>query len=738
MKTLIKLIAGLIALVVVLVIAGGAILGIFFDPNAYKSEIEQAALEEGGVELTIGGDIGWSVFPWLGLEISQINLAYPGKPQLATLNKAQVSVAIPPLLSGQVQMSSIVVDGLKLNLVQNKDQSNNWTGEPVKVSQKAGKVSTSDAEETAEVQTADGDTGPAITLDINSIAITNGDLSYEDKVAGSRILVKHLNLNTGKVLSDVFFPAELSLLIEQYQTGNAKPVMSVDTKLNANFRLDLAKQLYWIKDLNSTLSLTGEATQGKTLDLNLAADITADPAKQLLSLDNLKVALANLALSGNLAVDNFETPVIKGAINVAAFDLKKLLATLGQPAIETTDASVLKAISLSTKLAGPANTIGATGLTLKLDDTTFKGKASFSLTSGAIKLNLQGDAINADRYLPPATEQPVAKSGAATGTTAGTKTQPGSRYSKAEIIPVEPLKALNLDATLGLSKLHISKLDIQNLKLVVSAHKGLIKATQINADMYRGTLRNSATLDVSKTPVRIAVKKDVRGIQIGDLLKAAADTDVITGALNSQAAITARGRSVYDIVHSLNGTTNIQMKDGEIQGIDMAQTVCQGLNTVASLGVNTQEVDKSTPFANLSASTRIVNGVINNPDLKAALDAMTLKGKGKVNLPQESLDYRLGLTIEENLFQKTCSIPDALEGVEFPVDCKGGFDTAPADLCKPDLSALKNIFKAKAKAKVQKKVDAKKAELKEKLDEKLKEKLGGEEGAQKLLKGLFN
>ncbi|WP_372836025.1 AsmA family protein, partial [Pontibacterium sp.] len=261
---------------------------------------------------------------------------------------------------------------------------------------------------------------------------------------------------------------------------------------------------------------------------------------------------------------------------------------------------------------------------------------------------------------------------------------------------------------------------------------GLIKGSKINADMYQGTLRNSATLDVRKTPIRIAVKKDIKGIQVGDMLKAAADTDALTGALNSQANITARGRSVYDIVHSLNGTTNVQMKDGELKGIDMAQTVCQGLNTVKSLGINTQEVDKSTPFANLSASTKIVNGVVNNPDLKAALDAMVLNGKGKVNLPKESLDYRVGLTIEQNLFKETCSIPDSLEGVEFPVDCKGGFDTDPAKLCKPDLAVFKNIFEAKAKAKVKAKVD----EQKDKLKEKLGEKLGGEEG-QKLLKGLF-
>ena len=65
MKTLLKLVGGLVALLVVLVVAGGILLGTLFDPNEYKQEIQKLALDNGGVELKIGGDIDWSVFPWL-------------------------------------------------------------------------------------------------------------------------------------------------------------------------------------------------------------------------------------------------------------------------------------------------------------------------------------------------------------------------------------------------------------------------------------------------------------------------------------------------------------------------------------------------------------------------------------------------------------------------------------------------------------------------------------------------
>ena len=212
-----------------------------------------------------------------------------------------------------------------------------------------------------------------------------------------------------------------------------------------------------------------------------------------------------------------------------------------------------------------------------------------------------------------------------------------------------------------------------------------------------------------------------------------AQVDRITGSLSSKSDVNTRGRSVYDIVNSMTGTASVNMKDGEIKGIGIAQTICQGFNTVGSLGLNTEQVDQSTPFANLNGNFKIKNGLVDNRDLKAELDAITVKGAGQVNVPASNLDYRLGLIIEENLFKQTCSVNNALEGVEWPVDCKGSFDDDPAQLCKPDLSVIEDVIKAQLKKKLKAEVETK---AKEKVEEALQDKLGDE--AKGLLKGLFN
>ena len=700
MKGLLKLIAGLAALVVVLVVAGGAILGAFFDPNEYKPEIEQAALEKGGIELKINGDIGWSVFPWLGLAVNGVDVKYPNKAPLASLSQAQISVRLPALISGNVEMQSIVVSGLKLNLVKEKDGKTNWAADVT------GKTSTTTQADNA----AEASGGAALSLNIESIQVTQGEISYEDKTSATNALLSDFNMTSGQVVTNAFFPAELSFNATQSIKGEEQVKAAV--KLSAEFFLNLEKQLYKLKGLNSDLTISGKPIGGNSLSLSTKADVEADLGNQQATLNNLSLSIANLNATGQVNVKDFAKPVISGNLSVASFDLNQLLKAVGQPAIETTDKSVLKAISFNTELGGPANTVTAKKLSMQLDDTKFNGSAAFNLSNGAITLNLQGDKLNADRYMPPATET---KEQASTG-----KTQQG--YSKEPVIPVDALKGLELDSTLGLKSLHVSNMDVSNIVLQVSAHGGLIKASKINADLYSGTVRNSITLDVrKKTPV-MRVQKTVTGIQIGDLLKAAADVDQLSGNLNSKSDITTRGVSVHDFVNSATGTASVNMKDGELRGIDMAQTVCQGMNNISSLGIDTQQVDRSTPFTSMGASSRIKNGVVTNNDLKAALDAMALSGKGTVNLPKQLLDYRLGFMVEKNLFNETCSFPNKLEGVEIPIDCKGSFNTDPAKLCKPDFSfltdALKNQVKEKAKAKVEEKV-------KDKLDGALGDKLKG-------------
>ena len=159
---------------------------------------------------------------------------------------------------------------------------------------------------------------------------------------------------------------------------------------------------------------------------------------------------------------------------------------------------------------------------------------------------------------------------------------------------------------------------------------------------------------------------------------------------------------------------------------------------------------QTTPFASINGNLAFKNGVMSNQDFKADLDAININGKGTVNLPKQALNYRVGLNIQDNLFKKSCSVNNKIQGIEWPVDCKGNFSDDPMKLCKPDLSVVEKILKKALKDKLKKKLEkklggsvkAKKAELKKKVEQKkeeLKQKVEDEvkDKLKGALKGLF-
>lgn len=738
MNKLIKIALSLVAIVAVVILAGGAILGLIVDPNDYKKEIEQVALENADLDLQIDGDIGWSIYPSIGLDIANIKAAYPNQEGLAALESANISVMFMPLLSGELKMKTLTIKGLALNLVKDAD-SNNW--QPASAAGSSSDTSSTQAPSTPPSDNAPTDS-PAIakSIDIESIVIVDANISYTDKQSGEITKVNNFNLTTDRIQLGKAFNGDLSFAIEQ--SKNQQKTLSADASLTANFLLDHQNQLYKISGLQSKLKLVTD----KAIDLAISADISADMAAQKIALSQLKISVFDMVASGDAQLSGAQLDQLSGKLSVAQFDLKNLMSQLKLAPIETSDDQALRAISLSTELSGNAQKINLSKLLLAVDNTKVSGSAAFDTTTAKLSFNLQGDKISLDKYLPAPSKAAGAAQGNSTSTasTSAPAAKPASneKYSKAVVIPLEPLQALNLKGKLKFNQIQYQKTAVKNLNLSIDANKGLVKIPALNLQVYGGSIANSITLDARKKPLRLSLVNTTKALQLGPVLQHYADTDMLTGALTSNSKLTASGQSVHSIVNSLNGNVKLNLANGVIKGIDAVQTMCETVNKISSLGgtvAKTQNVDKSTPFASINGNLAFKNGVMSNRDFKANLDAININGKGTVNLPQQALDYRVGLKIQENLFKKSCSVNNKIQGIEWPVDCKGSFSDDPLKLCKPDLSVVEDVLKKALKDKLKKKVEKKlggsikekREELKQKVEDKVKDKLKG------ALKGLF-
>src|SRR3954465_16088191 len=114
---------GLFALAGLLVLGLGVVVvfALTFDPNRYKGQVEAAVKDKTGRTLKLQGDLKVAFFPSLGADVGKASLSEHGSEQgFLALDAAHASVAVLPLLHGEVIVDKVKVSGLKARVVKDK------------------------------------------------------------------------------------------------------------------------------------------------------------------------------------------------------------------------------------------------------------------------------------------------------------------------------------------------------------------------------------------------------------------------------------------------------------------------------------------------------------------------------------------------------------------------------------------------------------------------------------------
>ena len=164
-----------VGLLVVLILAAVIVLPMVVDPNDYKAEIISKVNEQTGRTLSIEGDLKLSVFPWLGLEIGKMALSNAegfGDKPFAAVTHGAVHVKLMPLLSKELEVSGLTLDGLRLNLARAQSGQVNWAD--------LKPAPSDEPKREDEGLRADGDLQLAL-LSIGGIAINDASISWDDR-----------------------------------------------------------------------------------------------------------------------------------------------------------------------------------------------------------------------------------------------------------------------------------------------------------------------------------------------------------------------------------------------------------------------------------------------------------------------------------------------------------------------------------------------------------------------------
>lgn len=667
-----------VAGVVLLAVVGAMIVAATFDPNQYKADIERIAREQTGRTLKLAGNLELAFYPSIGAKVAGVSFSErSSEKEFLSLESAQVSVKLMPLLRGEVIVDALRVAGLKANVVKGKDGKFNFAD-----LLEGGGEKNPKARRPPEKKGG----GDAVKFDIAGVNVERSAVSYRDLGKGSEIALSDLRLATGRIAEAAQGKLDLGAVAK-----GRNPDLDFKVDLRADYSFDLAAKAFSLSKLDAKLS--GAAAGLKGLQLSAQGDVSADPAKNEYRVSGLNVefrAIQNKeALEGKLSAPNLliAADTAKGEAVNAEFKLKgearavevkmKLSGVQG-----SAKALVVPRFTADLAVASPdlpmkSVKIPVTGslradlekqtasveLATKFDESTIKarlGLAKFAPPNYVFDVNI--DRLDLDKYLPP-DSKPVAGAG-----------KPSSAPPKADApIDLSPLKGLNARGKLQIGFLQARGLKLSKVRAEVRTANGRLDVAPHSASLYDGTL--SGALSVQAEGNRIALKETLSSVSVGPLLRDVAKQDRLDGRGSVALDVTAAGKTVDAMKRALGGTAKVNLKDGAIKGFDIAGMLKKAKSALGG-GQSAQAANatQKTSFSELSASFTIKNGVAHNEDLSAKAPLFRLGGRGDIDIGNSTLDYVAKASVVASSKGQGGDDLAALAGITVPVHLTGTFE----------------------------------------------------------------
>ncbi|MBE0614655.1 MAG: AsmA family protein [Burkholderiales bacterium] len=735
MKLLKYALAGIAAAAAIAAI-GVAVLIANFDANKFKADLAAAVKDRTQRTLAIEGAIKLAFFPKIGIELGRLSLSEPNAGAVfAAVNSARVSVELLPLLSKQIVVDRVAIDGLRANLISRKAGGSNFDDLMGGPGATGGKTNEAAA---------------GLNLQIAGVDISNTELQWTDEANKRQFTIKNLQFKTGKLSAAK--PAKFELALH---LAAKHPELDVQISGSGSLSFDPPAGHYRLENLAVSASGTAAGLAISKLDVEGALDFKPDAT----SIDALLVKF-----SGKRGSDGIDATlgipkarVAKGAIKADRISLVLKLArtdggieaTLNVPGMQGSG-SAFKSAGLTLDFAGKqgdnsfkgglaspvsgnveagryqlsrlAGNVNVTGPNLPKGavSVTLTGNAAVDLPKKNAQLNLAAkfnqssidakldlkqfeplalafdlrvDQINLDQYLAPG----------------NAKQAPGNaqqaKSAAATPIDLSALKAVNANGAINIGTLQVSGVKAADINTRVRLADGRLELNPHSARLYQGSTAGALTIDANGN--RYSLKENLSGVNIGPLLKDLANKDMLEGRGNLALDLNSAGSSVGALKSALGGSARINLKDGALKGINLAETfrkakAALGAKAATEQGAKAQE---KTDFSELSASFAIKGGIAHNEDLSLKSPFLRVSGSGDINIGADTIDYLAKASVVSTAGGQGGKDLAELKGLTVPVRLSGPYEALKY---RVDFGAMVGeVAKEKAKGAVTKAIGEK-------------------------------
>ncbi len=664
MKKLLKWLLAIVGVIVVLLVVATVVLPMVVDPNNYKDEISAAVSEKTGRELTIGGEIKWSVFPSIGLELSDVSLGNPdgfGEQPMLDIGEAGVSVKFMPLLKRQVEVGDVSLNDVSINLKRKANGKNNWddlAGAGV-------------SDETAPSEGRGMDSFVVSGIEINNAKVTLDDVGQTTELKEFDLKASNIELGRSFNLTGGF-----SMNLPEQQLAG-------DVKFGGLVKSEANGERFGVDGLEfSFKGNQGTAGEAVALDVNIGANADIDLSTGQAVLSDFVLGLYDLSVTGDLTVSSLSSaPKFAGQLKVAEFNPKSLMQDLGLEAPSTMNADALTRLQADMRFAGSADSADMQDLTVRFDESTFKGKLKVvNFDFPKLAFDFQVDRLNLDDYTP--------EGEAADGSVSGTDESD---------LSVDVFRGFTGGGDFRIAHLIVNGLTATDVSMKMSSDGKSVRFSPVNASFYGGEHKGDIRIDASGTRPLLTANHGLTGVQTQGLLNDLTGSARLEGTGDFFLQISTDLSNSRTVLQALSGDIGMSVLNGAIVGIDVADTIGAVKSVLGKQDelVGESGEEQKTEFAELTMSGVFDQGILSSDDLLMESPLIRATGEGTFNLVAESIDYVLKPVLLGDLGQSL----GELSGKPIPVKLSG-------NLYEPDIRVdLVAALAASQKEKITKKAD---------------------------------
>lgn len=331
----------IVAVAIILVIA----VKVFVDEKVIKENIVTQVNNTTQHTMAIDGELTLNFYPKIGFSISDVS--FYNKPEFSdekmfALKNVSVAIDVMSLFSDTIVVDQVSVDGLLANVETLKDERNNIQALLDNVSPAKESISTEDVG-AIKVNKAGEVEENKYQIIIGDILIHDANVTLKNQIDNSFHQLSNVNLN----VSEFSFDSPVSVALDAKYISNE---LAVKLDLTTMLLVDKAIKHIALTRFNNQIELKGAGLPKPKINVSIASDIRFDAEYKLVNIDNLKLAVDEITVEGNLSADVFAKPQLKYELSVNAVNVNDWLPKAGSDADDHTAKSNSETKSASAKV----------------------------------------------------------------------------------------------------------------------------------------------------------------------------------------------------------------------------------------------------------------------------------------------------------------------------------------------------------------------------------------------------